>query len=392
MYLNLKSWVNHIGEKAKVDLFLLGVVLLLLVIGLLMVSSASMELSYGRFGTPFSIIIKQMVYVLLGIVSLFSMLYIPISKIEEFSWLLLFTALFLLVFVLFFGKEVNGSIRWIRLYIFNLQVSELAKLLIVLYLASYLVRKQQEIRTHWIGFVKPMLVLTLSAFLLLLEPDFGSVVVLMGASLCMIFMAGAPLFPLLVFMFILGVSVVALVLFEPYRLARITAYMDPWADAFGSGYQLTQSLIAFGRGEFFGQGLGNSIQKLFYLPEVHTDFVFAVIGEEFGAVGSLVVLCLFLTIGWRSLNIGAVAQKQGLLFHGFVAFGLGMMFVSQAFINMGVSMGLLPTKGMVLPLISYGGSSLLVNCTVVGVLLRIDYECRLKSYRLLPKRESSYET
>ncbi|MGB1270594.1 MAG: peptidoglycan glycosyltransferase FtsW, partial [Endozoicomonas sp.] len=212
--------------------------------------------------------------------------------------------------------------------------------------------------------------------LLLAEPDFGAVVVLTGAVMGMIFMAGARFHQFLLLILLVALGIAALVVMEPYRVARLTSYMDPWSNAFGSGYQLTQALIAFGRGAWLGEGLGNSIQKLFYLPEAHTDFVFAVLAEEFGLVGALLVLATFMMITWRSLQLGFRAESKGLMFHGFVAYGIALLFASQALINIGVNTGLLPTKGLVLPLISYGGSSLIVNCMAFGVLLRIDYERR----------------
>lgn len=362
-----------------IDFALLGALLLLLSTGLVMAGSASFDVSESIFSNPFRIFLKQLVFVILGLVTILIMLMVPIFIIERYSWALLFLALGLLILVLVIGREVNGSVRWISLGIFNLQASEAAKLCIVIYLAGYLVRRLDEVRARWTGFLKPMLVLAFSSVLLLLEPDLGSLVVLMGASLGMIFMAGARLLPFMILIVLTSGVVVLLVLAEPYRVARLTSYMDPWAHAFGSGYQLTQSLIAFGRGELFGEGLGNSIQKLFYLPEAHTDFVYAVLAEEFGAIGSLGVLSLFMFVAWRSLQIGARAERIGLLFHGFAAYGIALLFVIQVLINIGVNTGVLPTKGLALPLISYGGSSLLINCLAFGVLLRIDYERRLKN-------------
>ncbi len=364
------------GNIRYIDLTLFGALLSLILIGLVMASSASLDVSSSLFSSPFHILFKQGIFVCAGLFFMMVMLAIPIAKIQHYSWALLFLAFGLLVLVLIVGREINGSVRWIPLGLFNLQASEAAKLCIVIYLAAYLVRRLDEVRTQWLGFMKPMMVLSISALLLLLEPDFGSLVVLMGASLGMIFMAGARLLPFIVLILCMAGMIVLLIIAEPYRMARLTSYMDPWAHAFGSGYQLTQSLIAFGRGEWFGEGLGNSIQKLFYLPEAHTDFVYAVLAEELGVIGSLTVLVLLIFVAWRSLQIGFRSERSGLLFHGFVAYGIALLFISQALINIGVNTGLLPTKGLALPLISYGGSSLLINCLAFGILLRIDYERR----------------
>ncbi|AMO57173.1 putative lipid II flippase FtsW [Endozoicomonas montiporae] len=369
---------NSKGTKASmVDLPLLGAILTLLVIGLMMVSSASMGESDSIYGNPMYIMLKQCLFIGAGLFCMLFMMLIPVKKIERYSWASLFLGLSLLVLVLIVGREINGSVRWIPLGVFNLQASEAAKVCIVVYLAAYLVRRLDEVRTQWGGFLKPLLILITSAVLLLLEPDLGAVVVLMTASMGMIFMAGARKMQFTVLLILLGVAVGLLIWIEPYRMARLTSYLDPWGNAFGSGYQLTQALIAFGRGEWFGVGLGNSIQKLFYLPEAHTDFVFAVLAEEFGVFGCSVVVLLFLFISWRVLQIGFRCEQKGLLFHAYVAYGFALLFGGQALINIGVNTGLLPTKGLALPLISYGGSSLLINCLAFGLLLRIDYERRL---------------
>lgn len=374
------------SKTSKVDLPLLGAVLALLVTGLVMVSSASMSESDSIYGNSMYILLKQCIFVSGGLFCMLFMLLVPVRKIEQYSWVSLFVGISLLVIVLIVGREINGSVRWIPLGIFNLQASEAAKLCIVVYLAAYLVRRLDEVRSQWGGFLKPLLILIVSATLLLLEPDLGAVVVLVAASMGMIFMAGAPKIQFSVLFFLLLLAVGLLIWIEPYRMARLTSYWDPWGNAFGSGYQLTQALIAFGRGEWFGVGLGNSIQKLFYLPEAHTDFVFAVLAEEFGAFGSAVVVMLFLFVSWRVMQIGFRCEQKGLLFHGYVAYGFALLFGGQALINIGVNTGLLPTKGLALPLISYGGSSLLINCLAFGLLLRIDYERRLFKVKDKPAR------
>lgn len=365
------------SEAPKVDTSLFGAVMALLAVGLIMVSSASMDISNSTFGNPFWILVKQIIFIAVGFTSLLVMLMIPVERLQQFSWHALMLAIALLVIVLIVGREINGSTRWIPLGFFNLQASELGKILVVIYMASYLVRHFDEVQSQLSGFIKPLAVLMLVAGLLLLEPDFGSVVVLTVATMGMIFMAGARVHQFIAMVIIVGVLIALMVWIEPYRMARLTAYMDPWADAYGSGYQLTQALIAFGRGGWSGEGLGNSIQKLFYLPEAHTDFVYAVLAEELGMLGALAVIAGFVFISWRSVQIAFRAEAKGLKFHAFLAYGLALLFTSQCLINLGVSSGLLPTKGLALPLISYGGSSLIVNCMAFGILLRIDYERRL---------------
>ena len=365
-------------EQAPVlDTSLFGAVLALLAVGLIMVSSASMDISNSTFGNPFWILIKQVIFIVVGLITMLAMMVLPVKHLQQFSWHSLMLAFALLVVVLIVGREINGSTRWIPLGFFNLQASELGKVLVVIYMASFLVRHLDEVRTSWYGFLKPLAVLLIVAGLLLLEPDFGSVVVLTVASMGMIFMAGARFHQFLAMAILVAIAIGLMVWVEPYRMARLTAYMDPWADAYGSGYQLTQALIAFGRGGWLGEGLGNSIQKLFYLPEAHTDFVYAVLAEELGMLGAIAVIAGFVFISWRSLQIAHRSEAKGLKFHSFLAYGLALLFTSQCLINLGVSSGLLPTKGLALPLISYGGSSLIVNCMAFGILLRIDYERRL---------------
>ena len=364
-------------QNRVLDMALLGGVLALLAVGLVMVSSASMDMSHSVFDNPFRVLFKQIIFIGTGLGCLLIMLTIPVSRIHQFSWQALLLALGLLILVLLIGREVNGSTRWIPLGFFNLQASELGKILVTIYMAGYVVRHLEEVRTSWAGFIKPLTVLMLVAILLLLEPDFGSVVVLTVATMGMIFMAGARIYQFILMVILVGLLIALMVWMEPYRIARLTAYMDPWADAYGSGYQLTQALIAFGRGGVLGEGLGNSIQKLFYLPEAHTDFVYAVLAEELGLLGAIAVIAGFVFISWRAMKIAFRAEAKGMHFHAFLAYGLTLLFASQCFINLGVSSGLLPTKGLALPLISYGGSSLIVNCMLFGILLRIDYERRL---------------
>ncbi len=274
------------------------------------------------------------------------------------------------------GVEVNGSTRWINLAVFRLQVSEPAKLLALIYMAGYLVRHGEEVRYTGAGFLKPLGLLLIAALLLLMEPDFGATVVLMTTALVMMFMAGVSLWKFGGLIAVAGTAFAALALLSPYRLQRLTAFIDPWNDPFNTDFQLTQSLIAIGRGEWFGVGLGASIQKLFYLPEAHTDFVFAVLAEELGLIGILVLLGLYALVVYRTYVIAARAEQGGNLFAAYLAYGIGTWLGMQAVINVGVNTGLLPTKGLTLPLLSYGGSSMLVTCIAIALLLRIDYETR----------------
>ncbi|NNM60280.1 MAG: putative lipid II flippase FtsW [Legionellales bacterium] len=351
----------------------------IILMGLLMVTSASMAISEKQFGGAFHYLWKQMSYLGLGLIIALIMSRIPTEKIEYFSPILLMFAGVALISVLLpgIGREVNGSSRWLGIGSLGIQVSEVAKLFTILYVAGYIHRHLEEVRRNWLSFFKPMGILLILAVLLLLEPDFGSTVVLSTTILGMMFLAGAPLriFGLVV----AGTAAVfaLLAISSPYRLARLTTFLDPWQHQYGSGYQLTQSLIAFGRGGLTGVGLGNSVQKLFYLPEAHTDFLFAVLAEELGLMGVLLVITLFSLLVYCGFMIGRAAFKKNRYFNAYLAYGLSLWIGLQALINMGVNAGLLPTKGLTLPLMSYGGSSLIVLCAALGLLFRIDAENRL---------------
>ncbi|WP_181953382.1 putative lipid II flippase FtsW [Stutzerimonas kirkiae] len=361
-----------------VDFPMLAGCLALLGLGLVMITSASSEVASVNSGNALYHMSRHLVYVALGLVAACLTLLIPIATLQRFDWVLLLMGFALLVLVLVpgIGREVNGSIRWIGFGAFNVQPSELAKVFVVVYLAGYLVRRQKEVRESTWGFLKPFLVLLPMAGLLMLEPDFGATVVMMGAAVAMLFLGGVGLlrFSLLV---ALGVGAVyVLVQTQEYRLQRLIAFTDPWADQYGSGYQLTQALIAFGRGEWLGVGLGNSVQKQFYLPEAHTDFVFSVLAEELGMVGALLTVGLFAFVGVRALYIGLQAERAKHFFAAYVAWGLAFLWLGQFLINIGVNTGLLPTKGLTLPFLSYGGSSLVVTCASMALLLRIEWEAR----------------
>lgn len=351
----------------------------LLLIGLVMIASASIDIADSRNGNAFFYVIRHGLFLVLGLIVGFITLNIPMDWWRKTSPILLLCALLLLVivFVPGVGKKVNGSIRWIGVGSLNLQPSEVAKLFLLAYFAGYLDRRREEVLSSWWGFIKPVVVMALAALMLLAEPDFGATVVIGTAMMGMLFLSGAPLGKYSLLILLGGGLAVLAVTTQDYRVQRLIGFLDPWAEQYGAGYQLTQALIAFGRGEWFGVGLGNSIQKLFYLPEAHTDFVFAILAEEFGVFGSLVVVALFIAIVLRAVRISLAASQRNNLFSALMAFGLAILLGIQSFINMGVNVGLLPTKGLTLPLVSYGGSSLMVSCMCIAILLRIDLENRV---------------
>lgn len=350
----------------------------LLLYGLVMVASASTEVSNRIYGAPFHLALKHGFYVFVSLGIGAGALLLPVKFWQRIDWLLLILSFLLLIAVLIpgVGKTVNGSTRWISLGFFNLQGSEFVKLFAVVYVAGYLVRRREDVFQSIAGFVKPLMLIGLMVLLLLEQPDFGASVVIMAAVMGMIFLAGVPFkhfLPLITGFVVLTFFVAQ---WQPYRLERLTSFADPWAHQFGGGYQLTQALIAFGRGEWFGLGLGNSIQKLFFLPEAHTDFLFSILAEELGVIGAAILIAAFFTIVIRGLFIGRRAHMMGEHFHAYVAYGIALLLGIQAAINIGVNIGLLPTKGLTLPLVSFGGNSLMVSCLLIGLLLRIEFETR----------------
>ena len=370
-----------LGINLKLDLDDLDPVLTLvfvclLTIGIIMVASSSISVADRNFSNPFYYLQRQLVFVVMGVVAALFVFKIRLVQWEKSGVALLLFALFLLVLVLIpgVGKTVNGSTRWLPLGLINFQVSELVKLFLVIYVAGYLVRHGDAVRNSLLGFLKPMIMVGFVGLLLLLEPDFGATVVIMGTALGMTFLAGARFIQFIAFVFMFVCAALLLVVTSPYRMQRLTSFANPWADPFDSGFQLTQSLIAIGTGGWFGTGLGGSVQKLFYLPESHTDFLFAVLSEELGFVGVTIVIMLYSALFFRSLKIAAQAEAVGNYFAAYMAYGIGIWLSMQAVINMGVNVGLLPTKGLTLPLMSYGGSSLIVCCMAVGLLMRIHYE------------------
>jgi cell division protein FtsW len=357
---------------------LLIAVALLATGGFVMMGSASMDYAAEQFGNPFYHIVRHGIYLTAGLVVLLVTLRIPVALWQRAAQPLLVGGLILLAVLLVpgIGREVNGATRWIGFGLFNVQPSELMKLFFVVYLASYIPRRREELQQRFFGMAKPLGLLGLVMILLLLEPDFGSAVVIAGTTLGMLFIGGARLLPFagIVAIGLLGAGVLAVA--SPYRMQRLVTYLDPWADQFSSGYQLTQALIAFGRGELFGVGLGNSVQKLFYLPEAHTDFVFAIVAEELGLLGALVFIVLFAALVARILWIARAAARRQQFFAAHACMGIALLIAAQVFINIGVNAGLLPTKGLTLPFLSYGGSSLLILFAMIGLVARVEHETR----------------
>lgn len=358
-----------------VDGPLLTAVMVLLGFGIVMVASSSMHLG-ERSGDIMRYINRHLFALAIGTVTAWLVYRTPMSWWQKSSTVLYFFGLVLLalVFVPGLGREANGALRWVAAGPLSLQTSEFMKIFVILYMSGYLVRRQLEVaRSVW-GFVKPIILLIVACSLLMFQPDFGTTAVLLMTAFGMLFLGGAPLWQFAALLSIAISALMALIWVSPYRLERVTSFLNPWEHAQDSGYQLAQALIAFGRGEWTGVGLGNGIQKQFYLPEAHTDFVMAVIGEEFGLLGTLLVICMFGIIVWRSYAIGARAEARGDRYAAYVAYGLGLWLGMQAFINVGVNVGLLPTKGLTLPFLSYGSNSLIVCCIAVGMLSRVCYE------------------
>ncbi|WP_373568215.1 putative lipid II flippase FtsW [Marinimicrobium sp. ABcell2] len=373
---------------SRIDPTLLLLWLALLSIGLVMISSSSVAFAAEQYGDPWFLAKRHAVYLLMGLVLALAVIVVPVEQWQRYSgWLLLVTILLLvLVLIPGVGREVNGARRWIDLGIISIQVSEVAKFSVVVFFASYFARRHQELYTGWRGFAKPCLVIGLLAFLVLLEPDFGSAVVLSGTAFAMMFIAGVKLRHFMLLVALAGGLLAIVAITSPYRLQRLITFLDPWADQFNTGYQLTQSLIAFGRGEWFGLGLGNSLQKLFYLPEAHTDFIFSILAEEFGLVGVVIVIGLFAAMIFRMFVVARASLEAGSVFPALAVFGVAILITFQVFINVGVAAGLLPTKGLTLPFISYGGSSLLIGCALLALVLRVESELHVKAEPQVQKR------
>ncbi|WP_396588780.1 putative lipid II flippase FtsW [Bermanella sp. R86510] len=368
----------EIGHPINLHKGLVWAVISLSLLGWLMVTSASMDWADKNFSNPFYISARHGAYLLLSLVVAWFVLHTPLNVFRRLSGLLIIVAIISLIAVLIpgIGKEINGSMRWIPLGFMNVQPSEFAKIATVLYMASFLERRREEVQSSWLGFFKPLFVILILAVLLLLEPDFGGVVVLMLSALALLFLGGVKTGQFILTAVVAVSASIFILAGQTYRLKRLTGYREPWTpeNVYGSGYQLTQSLIAFGRGEYWGVGLGDSIQKLFYLPEAHTDFVFAIWAEETGLIGAGIIIALFAYLFVKGIKIARHAHTQEYYFAAFVAYGTTLWLGFQSFINLGVNMGLLPTKGLTLPFVSFGGSSLLACFIAVALLLRVYHE------------------
>jgi cell division protein FtsW len=358
------------------DRGLLFSVVALLGLGLIMVGSASISIAASKLDQPLFYFNRQLIFAVIGLGLAWFVMTVRLSVWRQMAPLLLFVGVGLLILVLIpgVGREVNGSRRWLPLGPVNIQVAEMIKLFAIIYVADYLQRHHGQLKGSFFKVFGPLVLLGLAALLLLIQPDMGSVVVILSTVLAMLFLGGARLDVFGALIVILGGLFAALVWLAPYRMQRLQSFMDPWADPFGSGFQLTQALIAFGRGDWLGVGLGSSMQKLFYLPEAHTDFLYSILAEELGLMGAMSVLVLFSIFIWRALAIGRAAEMSGQVFGSQIAYGIGIWLGIQACVNMGVNMGALPTKGLTLPLMSYGGSSLVLVCISIALLFRVDLE------------------
>ena len=365
-------------EFAQVDAIFVASVVSILALGMVMVSSASISISETIHGHPYFFMGRQALYLVLGLVFGWVLLSLPTQQLQKWGILMMGLSLMLLIFVLLpgIGKSVNGSRRWINLVVFNLQASEVAKVCMVVYISGYLVRRADRLRQGWIGFILPLCLCGVFLLFLLLEPDFGASVVLLGTVMALLFLGGAPLYQFLALMGMAVLVLAGVAVSESYRMKRLMNFIDPWADPFNEGYQLSQALIAYGRGEWFGLGLGNSVQKLSYLPEAHTDFVFSIWVEETGMVGGVLLIFLFALMVSRAFKIGHKAMALSRPFAAYMCFGFSILILAQVIINIGVNTGFLPTKGLTLPLISYGGSSLIITLGSLFVVARVDIENR----------------
>ncbi|RAN82583.1 putative lipid II flippase FtsW [Bacillus sp. SRB_336] len=364
------------GPRGSFDLWLVVALIGLVSVGVVMVTSSSIAVADSQHMGPFYFLRKHLVFLGLGVIAASLAMRTELKLFEKYAFHLMLLAFVLLlaVFVPHLGMRLNGARRWLNLLVTTFQPVEAVKLILVVYIASYLVRHRESVETRFLGLFKPVMVAGVIVLLLLAQPDFGSATLVIAVTIAMVWLGGAR--P--IFLFLMGLPLMPLLYIaatgESYRMKRLTTFMDPWKDPFNDGFQLTQSLMAIGRGEWTGVGLGSSVLKLSYLPEAHTDFIFAVIGEELGLAGVVLVMGLFgLAVG-RGLYLGLKGVEIGQRFAGYVAFGISLMLAMQAIVSVGVNLGALPTKGLTLPLISYGGSSMVLTCAMAGVLLRATFE------------------
>ena len=365
------------------DYTLLVAIIGLGLFGAVMIASASMAFAAETYGSPFYFVSRQLFFLAVGAFVGVAVFRLPLSVWEKYGPHLILLSLFFLLLVLVpgIGKEVNGSRRWINLGVFTVQVSETVKLFIIVYLSGYLVRRGYLVQNTFGGFLRPLVLMGIASALLLLEPDFGAAVVIVLTAMVMLFVAGVRFTQFVALMSFLGVIGTLLIMMSPYRMRRFIGFLDPFSDPYDTGFQLTQSLIAIGSGGFTGVGFGSSVQKLFYLPEAHTDFLFAVLCEELGLVGAVALIALYGFIVWRCFRLSRIAEEQGNRFAGYIALGIGVWIGLQSFINMGVNLGVLPTKGITLPLMSYGGSSAVVFAVTFALLLRVEWELKQNADR-----------
>ena len=363
-------------DFSKLDFVLVTLFLVLGFFGLLILSSASAHFSDSIYGNPSAIFNRQFFYFILGIIGLFACFFVPLNFWSSYDRLFITFGILLLflVFIPGIGIEVNGANRWIRIAGFGLQPSEIMKFLSILYISCYSVRRIKEIQTHWLGFFRPALVIVSIISIILIQPDLGSSAVIFISVLGVLFVAGVKIQQFLV-VALLGVIVITMmIIFVPWRWERIISFIDPWSDPWGSGYQLTLSLMSIGRGDWFGVGLGQGLMKMGYLPDAHTDFIFSVIVEEMGILGGFAIISLLFGLSFRIFFIGRESLLKKNFFGFYFSFGVGLLLGLHTFINVGVSSGLLPTKGLTLPLISGGGTNLTIVCLMIGLISRIDYE------------------
>lgn len=374
---NYNEWTRITPQGLLYDRALFWLFVILLLIGLVAVTSASIPYSSRLFNDPFYFAKRDAIYVLLSLLTCYISLQISSSQLEKWHAKIFLFSVILLLLVPFIGTSVNGAKRWISLGILNFQPAEFAKLALTCFLASYFTRRYDEVRSRHLSIFKPLIVMLVLGCFLLLQPDLGSTVVLFIIMSGMLFIVGAKILQFVGLIALGGILFVWLVLTASYRLKRFIGFLEPFNDPYGTGFQLTNSLIAFGRGEITGEGLGNSIQKLDYLPEAHTDFIMAIIGEEFGFIGILIVILLLGLLIFRAMKIGRESLMLEQRFRGFFALGIGFWIFFQGFVNLGMALGMLPTKGLTFPLVSYGGSSIIIMSATIGILLRIDHENRL---------------
>lgn len=371
-----------LGGNVHFDKTLVIANISLLCIGYLIVSSASLHIGLTGMGSIFYYPVKQLIHITMGIVVALAVYCVPMRLWETYGTQLFFLGIALLILVLIpgLGVKVNGSTRWIALLGFRFQVSEAVKLSVVIYMAGFVTRHRDLVADNAYGLIRPLAFLSTACGLLLMEPDMGSAVVVMVIAMGVMFLGGARIQQFILLVVCVVVAGALAIFFSEYRQKRINSFLHPWDDPLGDSFQLVQALISFGSGEWVGVGLGAGVQKLFYLPEAHTDFLFSVLAEELGFIGVLTVIVLFAVIVWRAFVIGEMAEALGERFSAFIAYGLGVWFAFQSFVNIGVNMVVLPTKGLTLPFMSYGGGSMIVMCSAMALLYRVNTEIQQKLF------------